>query len=382
MQEKFVITKSQARRFLLLKHGLLGEHKFEGKQGILEYVKQAGCIQYDPVDVFGKNHELVLFSKVKNFSKDDIYSLLYEERKLIDCLDKCMSICMVSDWPYFEKQRENFEASVISKEATDEAICDILDYIKKNGPVCSSDINFDKTVDWYWSKTSLARAAMDRLFYRGDLLFHHKKNTRKYYDLAERLIEPEIFSMKNPNKTTEESFEWNILRRIGSVGLLHNNASYAFIGIDGLKSEGRNAALAALEKDGKIREVFVDGIKKNFYYKSDDQEIMKEAAGEKEYKKRVEFIAPLDNLMWDRKVVNELFDFDYKWEIYTPEKDRVYGYYAVPVLYGENMVGRIELKRDREKQRIIVKNLWIDNMDIKLEKKIHDKVSLLSERLY
>ncbi len=382
MHEKFVITKSQARRFLLLKHGLLGEHKFEGRPGILEYVKQAGCIQYDPVDVFGKNHELVLFSKVKNFSKDDIYSLLYEERKLIDCLDKCMSICMVSDWPYFEKQRANFEASVRSKEATDEAICDILDYIKKNGPVCSSDINFDKTVDWYWSKTSLARAAMDRLFYRGDLLFHHKKNTRKYYDLAERLIEPEIFSMANPNKTTEESFEWNILRRIGSVGLLHNNASYAFIGIDGLKSEGRNAALAALEKDGKIREVFVDGIKKNFYYKSDDQEIMKEAAGEKEYKKRVEFIAPLDNLMWDRKVVNELFDFDYKWEIYTPEKDRVYGYYAVPVLYGENMVGRIELKRDREKQRIIVKNLWIDNMDIKLEKKIHDKVSLLSERLY
>ena len=382
MHEKFVITKSQARRFLLLKHGLLGEHKFEGRPGILEYVKQAGCIQYDPVDVFGKNHELVLFSKVKNFSKDDIYSLLYEERKLIDCLDKCMSICMVSDWPYFEKQRANCEASVRSKEATDEAICDILDYIKKNGPVCSSDINFDKTVDWYWSKTSLARAAMDRLFYRGDLLFHHKKNTRKYYDLAERLIEPEIFSMANPNKTTEESFEWNILRRIGSVGLLHNNASYAFIGIDGLKSEGRNATLAALEKDGKIREVFVDGIKKNFYYKSDDQEIMKETAGEKEYKKRVELIAPLDNLMWDRKVVNELFDFDYKWEIYTPEKDRVYGYYAVPVLYGENMVGRIELKRDREKQRIIVKNLWIDNMDIKLEKKIHDKVSLLSERLY
>ena len=264
MKDKHIITKSQAKRFLLLKHGLLGGYKFQGRQGILEYVKQAGCIQYDPIDVCGKNHELVLFSKVKDFKKDDIYSLLYDERKLIDSLDKCMSICMASDWPYFEKERADFERSVRSKEETDAAAEEILKYIRENGPVCSSDINFDKSVEWYWSRTSLARAAMDRLFYRGDLLYHHKKNTRKYYDLSERLLEPEIFNMEDPNKTLEEKLEWNVLRRIGSVGMLHNNASYAFIGIDNLKTENRNRTFKSLEESGKIDEVIVETINKSF----------------------------------------------------------------------------------------------------------------------
>lgn len=382
MKDKHIITKSQAKRFLLLKHGLLGEYKFAGKKGILDYVKQAGCIQYDPIDVCGKNHELVLFSKVKDFKKEDIFSLLYEDRKLIDCLDKCMSICMVGDWPYFEKQRADFESSVRSKEETDIAVTEILDYIRENGPACSSDIEFDKKVDWYWSSTSMARAAMDRLFYRGDLLFHHKKNTRKYYDLAERLIGPEIFNMKDPNKTMEEKLEWNVLRRMGSVGMLHNNASYAFIGVDNLKTENRNLTFNNLKVKGSIEEVYVEGIGKSFYYRSDDKPVMEEAKSEKSYKKRVEFLAPLDNMMWDRKIISELFDFDYKWEIYTPEKDRVYGYYVVPVLYGEDLIGRIEMRRDKGAGKIVIKNLWIDSKDKAIKELIENKAALLSDKLF
>ena len=69
----------------------------------------------------------------------------------------------------------------------------------------------------------------------------------------------------------------------------------------------------------------------------------------------MEFLAPLDNLIWDRELIKELFDFDYKWEIYTPVKDRKFGYYVLPVLYGEDFAGRIETARNKKNNRFIIK---------------------------
>ena len=100
------ITKEQARRFILAKQGLIGSYKFIGKTGAYEYVRQAGCIQYDPVDVCGKNAELTLQSRVKGFSKSMLQELLYEDRKLVDYADKELSIWPAEDWPYFSSYRE------------------------------------------------------------------------------------------------------------------------------------------------------------------------------------------------------------------------------------------------------------------------------------
>ena len=164
--------------------------------------------------------------------------------------------------------------------------------------------------------------------------------------------------------------------------MLHNNASYAFIGIDNLKTENRNRTFKSLEESGKIDEVIVETINKSFYYKIEDTHILKEAESDIDYDKRIEFLGPLDNMLWDRKIINELFGFDYKWEIYTPEKDRVYGYYVLPVLYGEDFIGRIELRRDKSMGKILIKNIWLDGMDKDIEELIEQKVSILSDRLF
>jgi uncharacterized protein YcaQ len=82
------LTNRQARQFMLLKHGLLGEYRFIEKQGVLDFVRQAGCIQFDPVDSCGKNAELTLQSRVKGFTKNTLYELLYNDRKLVDYPDK------------------------------------------------------------------------------------------------------------------------------------------------------------------------------------------------------------------------------------------------------------------------------------------------------
>ena len=99
------LSNEQARQFILLKQGLIGDHRFNEKQGALEYVRQAGCIQFDPVDVCGKNAELVLQSRIKGFSKSMLYNLLYEDRALVDFNDKQLAIIPTEDWPYFERYR-------------------------------------------------------------------------------------------------------------------------------------------------------------------------------------------------------------------------------------------------------------------------------------
>lgn len=99
------LTIEEARNFILLKQGLLGEYRFTGKQGALDYVRQAGCIQFDPVDACGKNAELTLQSRVKGFTKQTLYELLYEDRSLVDYPDKNISIIPAEDWPYFERYR-------------------------------------------------------------------------------------------------------------------------------------------------------------------------------------------------------------------------------------------------------------------------------------
>ena len=91
------ITKEQAIRFLLLKQGLIGKKKFIDKQGVYDYIRQAGCIQYDPIDVCGKNAELALQSRVKGFKKDYLHELLYQDRRLVDYYDKVMSIFPIED---------------------------------------------------------------------------------------------------------------------------------------------------------------------------------------------------------------------------------------------------------------------------------------------
>ena len=93
------ITPDQARQFMLLKQGLLGKHRFAGKDGAYQYVRQAGCIQFDPVDVCGKSHELALLARIHGFSHHMLNDLLYDKRQLIDFFDKNLCIMPVEDWP-------------------------------------------------------------------------------------------------------------------------------------------------------------------------------------------------------------------------------------------------------------------------------------------
>ncbi|QHQ62149.1 winged helix-turn-helix domain-containing protein [Anaerocolumna sedimenticola] len=359
--EQIFLTNKQARRFILLKQGLIGGYRFSGKRGILEFIKQAGCIQFDPIDICGKNAELVLQARIKEFSKQKLYELLYKERSLIDYYDKNLAIIGVEDWIYFGRIRDYYRNHGRNKVEIDAVADQIKDFIWRNGPVCSKDIDFGQKIDWYWgNSTSLSRVALETMYFRGELIIHHKKGAIKYYDLAENYIPEQVLKAEEPNKDDIEYMKWNVLRRISAVGLLWNKPSDAWLFIRNMKSKERNQVFDELLREDKIIIITVQDIKEKFYCLKSDMGLLQLILSNPVLKRRMEFIAPLDNMIWDRRLIKAIFNYDYKWEIYTPQTERKYGYYVLPVLYGDTFIGRIELVNDRKNKCLQVKNIWLE----------------------
>ncbi|SHI18160.1 hypothetical protein SAMN02745823_03108 [Sporobacter termitidis DSM 10068] len=364
----YAFTVEQARRFMLAKQGLSGAHKFSGRQGVLDFIRQAGCVQYDPIDICGKNAELVLFSRVAGFTKELLNALLYEDRALVDYFDKNMAIIAAEDWKYFARTRRHNAEHGHSRELVEAVAGPVKELIRKRGFVCSRDvaalnaasagIDCAGKVDWSWNPAPLSRAALETLYFRGELVLHHKKGTMKYYTLASDALGAGILSAADPNETEADFIRWMIARRVGAVGLLWNRPSDAWLGIGGLTAEKRNSAFSRLLEEDRLIACRVDGLSAPLYLQGEDEPLAREILEGGGGHGRLELLAPLDNMLWDRKLIKALFDFDYKWEIYTPVSQRRFGYYVLPVLYGGAFAGRIELEADRKAARLLVKNFW------------------------
>ena len=383
------VTKDQARQFILRKQGLLGEHRFVGKDGAYQYVRQAGCIQFDPVDVCGRNAQLTLQSRVKGFRKKMLDDLLYKDRLLVDYADKELSIWPSEDWPYFAGYRETSKAHGQGFPGIPELEKEAVGYIRKHGPVTSDTLPIEGKIFWHssmhWSghwhdNSPAARSVLEQLYTDGVLLIHHKSGSRKYYDMADKYLPANLLSAPNPCEDADAFTDWRVLRRIGALTLLWNRNSTAFLGIS-MSPEQRNAAFFRLEQAGKITAIQVEGIRFPLYLLSEDLPLLESIlSGQFDFKARLEFLAPLDPMMWDRKLIEALWDYQYSWEIYTPESKRKYGYYVLPVLYGDRFVGRIEPRADRKTNTLTVRNLWLEP-GIRQTKKLSGQIDRAVQRL-
>ena len=360
------VSQKQAGQFILLKQGLLGEYRFSGKDGAYRYVRQAGCIQFDPVDVCGRNAELTLQSRVKGFTRQMLDNLLYRDRLLVDYSDKELSIWPSEDWPYFAPYRERSRELGRSFPGIPELGEEALRYIRENGPVSSDSLPIEGKIFWHssmhWSghwhrESPAARSVLEQLYTDGVLLIHHKSGARKYYDLAEKYLPADLLSAPDPCPDESAYLAWRVRRRIGAVGLLWNRRSDAWLGIR-MTPEQREQAFARLEKEGAVLPLQVESLRFPLYLLKEDLPLLESVSEGQEYKARLEFLAPLDPMLWDRQLIEALFGFRYSWEIYTPVSKRKYGYYVLPVLYGDRLIGRIEPKADRKSKTLTVLNFW------------------------
>ena len=167
------LSKEQACRFLLAKNGLLGMKRFAGPQGVVDYVRQAGCVQFDPVDICGRSHELAFLTRVKGFTRQMLYDLLYNQRVLMDYFDKNMCILCTQDWPCLAFLREGFRQNTRSSQAVNPIAKQVMEAVHQNGSLSAQELGMKEKVDWPWGATSLGRAALETLYFRGDFVIQH-----------------------------------------------------------------------------------------------------------------------------------------------------------------------------------------------------------------
>jgi uncharacterized protein YcaQ len=366
------------RQFIFLKHGLLGEYKFSGKTGVCDFIRQTGCIQFDPVDVCGRNAELTLQSRIKGFTKDILNELLYKDRLLVDYPDKQLAIILTEDWAYFERYRQaarNNLKNYPEIKALEKKVCS---FIKENGSICSSDMKLEGNFHWrsaiHWSGgNNLTRSVLEQMYSTGELIIHHKKGTRKYYDLAERHIPAQILNTPEPLPKEFDHQKWRLLRRIGAVGLLWNRPSDALLNIWGLDNKTREKIFSTLCEEGAITALDVEGFKTPLYCRSEDISLLETVLNNPNPKPRCELLAPLDPLLWDRKLIKSLFNYEYTWEIYTPQEKRKFGVYVLPLIFGDKFIGRVEAVCDRNAETLLVKNIWYED-SVKTAKKLQTKI--------
>ena len=363
------LSNRTARRFLLLKHGLLGKRRFIGKEGVLSFVRQCGCIQFDPVDVCGRNAELTLQSRVQGFQKQTLSNLLYRDRLLFDYPDKELSILPMEDWPHFARFRA--AARDCGRQFPDLPPLEerAAEHIRVHGPAEAADLPISGRIRWHsaihWSgnwhgESGAARSVLEQMYSDGRLMIHHKTGARKCYDLTENCLPPELLSAPEPLPDDFDFLKWRLLRRVGAVGLLHNRHSDAFLGIRDMNVSDRDRAFEALLTEGKILETRMEGSLSPLYCAAADQPLLNIAASEAVFLPRCEFLAPLDPMLWDRKLIREIFGFSYRWEIYTPAVQRSYGYYVLPIIYGEGFAGRIEPVVRKKEGVLEIKNIWLE----------------------
>ena len=383
------MTREQARRFILSKQGLLGQYRFAGKEGAYRYIRRAGCIQYDPVDVCGKNAELTLQSRVHGFTKKMLADLLYKDRLLVDYTDKELSVWPSEDWPYFSSYRDRSRTHGAGFPGIPELEKQAVAFIRENGPVSSDTLPIRGKVFWHssmhwsgnWHGTSpAARSVLEQLYTDGVLLIHHKSGSRKYYDLADKYFSRDLLEADNPCPDEMSFIQWRIRRRIGAVGLLWNRRSDAFLGIE-MTADQRDEAFEKLESDDVIRKTAVEGIRFPLYFLTEDLPLAEAVLADAvDRKPRLEFLAPLDPMLWDRKLIEAVWDYRYSWEIYTPAQKRKFGYYVLPMVYGEKMAGRIEAAADRKAETLVIKNIWYEP-GIRQTKKLNAAVDAAIRRL-
>ncbi|MBW4080364.1 winged helix-turn-helix domain-containing protein [Paenibacillus sp. S150] len=363
----YSLSKQQARLFLLQHQRLVSGGLPGGKEAVYDYVRHVGCIQYDPLSIAGHNHELVLQARIPGFVPQLASELLYKDRLLIDGWDKNMSIYCTEDWPYFQRRRAMAAERYQGNEALGAMVSHVRRKLIQRGPLSSLDLEGKDKIDWAWAPARLSRAAMESMYFWGELSVHHRVHTRRYYDFTAKLLPEHLLVAEDPNVTPEQHQDWYVLRRIGSIGLQWNKSGDGWLGIAGLKSKERTAAIERLLLSGSLCEVRVDGVKLPLYMRTSDAPVLEEILrrGDTVNQERASagadfaaVLAPLDNLLWDRELIRQLFGFTYRWEVYKPAAEREYGYYVLPLLYGDRFIARMEPVMDKKNGVLNILRWW------------------------
>jgi len=354
------VTAEAARRFLVARQMLAPARSVKGgPKAVLEVFRRLGSIQFDPIPVAGRNHDLVLHARVANY-KPELSDRLYERRAIFEAYNKGLSLVPIDHFPWFRGtlSRRSPQTIADNREVAER----VLERVRAEGPLSSLDFERESgpTVDWFGAPTNVVRAVLEAYAVTGVLGLARRDGNRRYYDLLERLVPPEVLKLK---VTPKEHLRHKMLSRYRAHGLLGaTGGGDIFGGLGPAKPTpdlpqypGRVALRDELIEEGELVPVEIEGIRgKRFVLRAE----VKLLEAPPEPPPSVAFLPPFDPVVWDRPLLGSLFEFDYVWELFFPEAKRRFGWYVLPMLFRDRFVGRIEPRIDRENGTVQILGLW------------------------
>lgn len=349
------LTISQARRLALSRQGLGKQDAFgRGINAVERTIKTLRYVQIDTISVVDRAHHHVLKTRVSNYQPEHLDNLLTERKSIFEYWHHAASYLPIEDYRFYLPLMRGYGASrkidpKISKK--------ILARIRAEGPLRSKDFEAPagKRASGWWDWKP-AKLAMEQLFLAGQLMVAERQGFQKCYDLTERVL-PEDTDTRLPND--HERARFYVTRILASQGVSRpQDIGYMRIVTSSFEKykilPGIRTALKELSESGEVVPVPIG--KETYYALREDIDNLPKRLGNK----RLILLSPFDNLVINRQKLSQLFNFDYQIECYVPEAKRKYGYFTLPLLLGDEFIGRLDCKAHRAQNLLAVKNIWLE----------------------
>ena len=367
------ISTQQLRRLALARQGLIGRNGFGSKTaGVLKTIEHLGYIQIDTISVVERAHHHVLWSRVPGYKRDDLDKLL-KKRQIFEYWSHAAAFLPMQDFRFSLPRKKAIKQGEVHwfRNLDKKLLKRTLDRIRNEGPLRARDFEHTrKTSSQGWWDWKPAKRALEQLFMQGDLMAVERAGFQKVYDLTERVL-PDHVDTSEPDMEEYASFLVNSYLRANGFGTLKaitylRRSSNLRKAITQTVAHGIEAGelidLGTLS-DSLSRTGGTFGNTKTGAYKNDRFFVQASFASANRISRpraALKLLSPFDNLIIQRDRALKVHAFDYQIECYVPAAKRKYGYFSLPLLYGDVLAGRVDCKAHRKIRELEIINLVVD----------------------
>lgn len=374
MTVQLTLSRQDLRRLAITRQHLTRNNK----PALLELIRDLGCVQLDPIRAVERTHLLVLWSRLGHFNRAELDKLRWEEKALFEYWAHAASMVLTEEYPVFNwgmrQRRENKSRADKYQKWFDEhpgliELKDhILDRLRQEGPLFSRDIETEDDLRYEsrWSSGRFVGFILDYLWTNGQILTVERLGNQRKWGLAEDFW---------PDWTPQD--EWNAketcrfavqkaVRALGAATPKQIKGHYTRKMYPEL-----TVVLKQLVKEENLIPVAIDGLTDDYYLHADDLPLLHQLQNGG-WQPRTTLLSPFDNLICDRERTEALWDFYFRIEIYVPKAKREYGYYVLPILYGDQLIGRIDPKMNRKTNTLHIYNVYAEPNAPKYKKTVRE----------
>lgn len=348
------ISAQEARRLAVICQGLHTAKPFgTGKQAVQRCIERLGYVQIDTIAVIHRSHHHTFWTRVPSYSESHL-DALQKEGMIFEYWAHAAAYLPMRDYRFCLPYMHAIASGQKHWRAPDkQAMQAVLERIRAEGPLKAADLEKPETRGnakaWGWNWKP-AKIALEQLFIEGKLVASHREGFQKVYDLPERVLPADI----DTRMPTEAEFQHYLVRTaIRAHGLVAEpEISYLRKGM----KAGVKARLGEMVEAGEVLQLHVAGQKQRYYTSA----VALEELATQRVARNVHLLSPFDNAVVQRRRIQQLFDSDYQIECFVPPAKRQFGYYCLPILYGSDIVGRLDPKADRRSGEFIIKALYLE----------------------